>query len=49
MKMIEKIALSQIAKAVEWLFRRKMQPEPAKQLTQYVMDYITHLMEKGVS
>jgi hypothetical protein len=46
-EMIDKIVLSQVAKAVEWLFRRKMQPEPAKELTQYVMDYITHLLEKG--
>ena len=45
--MLDKLVLSQVAKAVEWLFRRKMQPEPAKQLTQYVMDYIGHLMEKG--
>jgi len=45
--MLDKLVLSQVAKAVEWLFRRKLGPDQAKELTAYVMDYIGHLMEKG--
>ena len=44
--MMDRLILSQVAKLVEWLFRRKMAPDPAREATAFVMDYIAHLTEK---